>query len=211
MGAATVPASTPESMRQQLQRHQLAMSGHALECRLCAEDACNDLLPSSCAFVPLHCPGCRACPCYHARSVEDTQKELPHNLFEQVLLGAHSGKMALTLGRCRWLYRGVLGEVAWPELPGLRVDTWVTTGTLVSHNYDSLIAKVMTHAETRADAIVAMQKALQKSRVKGIPTNQQLLEAALVFDEFLTGRYDTTMLQRLPLEKSFVEVCHTHL
>lgn len=91
-------------------------------------------------------------------------------------------------------------------MPGLRVDTWVASGTLVSHNYDSLLAKVMTHADSRDAAISTMETALQGTRVKGIPTNQQLLEATLAFAEFRGGRYDTHVLLRLPLDKSFLEV-----
>jgi acetyl/propionyl-CoA carboxylase alpha subunit len=43
--------------------------------------------------------------------------------------------------------------VSWPTGPGVRVDTWVDTGTTVTPYYDSLLAKVMVHAPTRPQAI----------------------------------------------------------
>jgi acetyl/propionyl-CoA carboxylase alpha subunit len=100
----------------------------------------------------------------------------------------------------------VLGEVGWPHVEGLRVDTWLTSGTHVTHHFDSLIAKVMAHAPTREEAVARMLAALDGTRVKGIPTNQQLLEAVLKSNEFLSGLYDTQMLLHLTMEPSFVEV-----
>jgi Carboxyltransferase domain, subdomain A and B/Biotin carboxylase C-terminal domain len=102
---------------------------------------------------------------------------------------------------------GVLGEVVWPEAPGLRIDSWVAPGSLISHNFDSLIAKVMLHAESREKAIARVRGALRAMRVKGIPTNQCLMEAVLEGEEFCGGLYDTHLLTRLTFEPSFAEVC----
>ena len=100
---------------------------------------------------------------------------------------------------------GVLGEVAWPEGDGVRVDTWVVSGTNISPNYDSLIAKVMTHADTRERAVERMLGVLRGMRVKGIPTNAQLCAAVLENEEFLGGRYDTHLLLRLPMQPCYAE------
>ncbi len=58
---------------------------------------------------------------------------------------------------------GILGEVAWPE--GVRVDTWVETGSTVTPYYDSLLAKLMVFAPTRKEAIAKLMDALGKTRV----------------------------------------------
>ena len=101
---------------------------------------------------------------------------------------------------------GTLGEVAWPEVAGLRVDTWVAPGSVVSHNFDSLIAKVMVHAPSRDEATRAMLAALAGTRVKGIPTNMQLMQAVLRCDEFTGGLYDTHLLLRLKWAPCYAEV-----
>lgn len=51
---------------------------------------------------------------------------------------------------------------------GVRVDTWVETGTTISPHYDSLIAKLMVYASSRQEAIQAMQAALSVTRVSGL-------------------------------------------
>ena len=48
-GGAAVEASTPGSAKEALRAFKLKLTGHAIECRLCAEDPCNDLGPARCA------------------------------------------------------------------------------------------------------------------------------------------------------------------
>ncbi len=65
---------------------------------------------------------------------------------------------------------GTLGEVVWPEMEGVRVDTWIETGSVVSPHYDSLLAKLMVFApEGRAAAIKKMQAALAATKVRPLP------------------------------------------
>ena len=47
----------------------------------------------------------------------------------------------------------------------------------ISPNYDSLLAKVMVHAPTRAEAITRMRAALAATALKGVPTNLEFLQA----------------------------------
>lgn len=62
---------------------------------------------------------------------------------------------------------GTLGFVSFPnDMPGVRIDTWVETGTDVSPNYDSLLGKLMVFADTRALAIEKMQAALAATRLQ---------------------------------------------
>lgn len=109
---------------------------------------------------------------------------------------------------------GTVGEVVWPTVQGLRVDTWIVAGTEVTPNYDSLLAKVMVHGSSREEALARMAEAVERMRVKGIPTNAQLLECILSSKLFGGSQYDTTLMSHLDLKPSFVEVCsltdHAH-
>ncbi|GAA1069760.1 urea carboxylase [Kitasatospora arboriphila] len=70
---------------------------------------------------------------------------------------------------------GLLTEVAFP--PGVRVDTWVETGTEVTTAYDPMLAKVIVHGTDRADALARLTDALDGTRIHGIETNLGLLRA----------------------------------
>ena len=114
----------------------IAMSGHAIELRLNAEDVARDFMPSP--------------------------------------------------GRIK---------LAWfPDLPGLRVDTFLETGEMIPPHYDSMVAKVIAHGASRADAIATMQRAMALIRIEGITTNAALHRAILADPAFQAGGVDTTFL-----------------
>ena len=122
-----------------LQQDDLIPKGHAIECRLNAEDITRDFQP---------CPG------------------------------------RVTL--------------AWfPSLPGLRVDTHMTTGAMIPPYYDSMVAKLIAHGPTRADAIATMQKALTICTLQGITTNAALHRAIMADPVFGAGGVDTNYLTTL--------------
>ncbi|MGW2699922.1 urea carboxylase [Streptomyces sp. NPDC001340] len=72
---------------------------------------------------------------------------------------------------------GLLTRVAFPE--GVRVDTWVETGTEVTTSYDPMLAKVVAHGSDRAEALDKLDAALATTRLDGIETNLGLVRAAL--------------------------------
>ena len=80
----------------------------------------------------------------------------------------------------------------------VRVDTGVAAGQLVGPHYDALLAKVVAHAPTRAEAAAVLADALRGSRIHGLRTNRDLLVAVLEEPEFLQGRTDTGFLERHP-------------
>jgi propionyl-CoA carboxylase alpha chain len=80
--------------------------------------------------------------------------------------------------------------------PWVRLDSGFETGDHVSPYYDSMLAKVIEHAPTRAQAAVALARALRRSRVHGVTTNRDLLVRILEDDEFLAGGTDTAYLDR---------------
>ncbi|MBM7867704.1 acetyl-CoA carboxylase biotin carboxylase subunit [Heliobacterium gestii] len=90
---------------------------------------------------------------------------------------------------------GVITEFRFPDEPGVRVDTWVTTGSRITPYYDPLIAKVIVHGESRQDALERWKAMLPGIVIEGIQTNLPLLQELLVHEEFLAGRVTTRFLQ----------------
>jgi acetyl-CoA carboxylase, biotin carboxylase subunit len=97
---------------------------------------------------------------------------------------------------------GLIERFRPPLGPGVRVDTFVEDGTVISPHYDSLIAKVVVRDETRDAAIARAHRALTELEVVGVPTTQGAALEILASDEFTSGRYSTSFLEeagaRLP-------------
>ncbi|MBU1071922.1 acetyl-CoA carboxylase biotin carboxylase subunit, partial [bacterium] len=66
-----------------------------------------------------------------------------------------------------------------PDGPGIRVDSGIGQGDVVSMHYDPMLAKVSVHAETRAAAIARMRDALRRYVVLGVTTNGAYLDEIL--------------------------------
>jgi len=86
-------------------------------------------------------------------------------------------------------------ELARGEGPGtVRVDSHLSAGESVPPHYDSLIAKVIAHADTRELAIETMLNALRASRIEGVKSTLPLHVAVLESEAFREGSYDTTAI-----------------
>ena len=118
------------------------ISGHAIECRLCAEDTENGYKPSPGVIDFLHLPG------------------------------------------------GF----------GIRVDTAIFQGCEISPYYDSMLAKIIAHGRTRNEAIYRMRRALEELIVRGVKTNLSQLYMIFYDPDFLTGNYDTGILEKSNLQ-----------
>ena len=92
---------------------------------------------------------------------------------------------------------GRITEYFPPGGAGVRVDSGVYGGWTVPQHYDSLIAKVIVHAPTRAEAIVRMQRALDEFIVGGIRTNIALHKRLLADDEVVRGEMSTRTVERI--------------
>ncbi|EHJ95853.1 MULTISPECIES: acetyl-CoA carboxylase biotin carboxylase subunit [Rhizobium/Agrobacterium group] len=97
---------------------------------------------------------------------------------------------------------GVVTDLVLPEGEGIRVDTHIHVGYRVSPYYDSLIAKLIVHAPTRAEAMVRMRQALAGTRVEGISTNLPLLRALFKDEAFAQGETDIHYLEQWLKERS---------
>ena len=116
----------------------IAFDGHALECRINAEDPANGFRPAA----------------------------------------------------------GTIATAVFPTGPGIRVETYVESGSRVPPYYDSLIAKIIAHAPSRPAAIERMRVALRQTRIDGIATNLAFHSSILDDDAFRSGAVTTAYLQK---------------
>jgi acetyl/propionyl-CoA carboxylase alpha subunit len=84
-----------------------------------------------------------------------------------------------------------------PEVEGIRVDTAIYSGYSIPSFYDSLIAKIISFANTRSDAIEKMKSSLIRFRITGIPSTIPFHISALNDERFISGNYDTSFIDRL--------------
>jgi acetyl/propionyl-CoA carboxylase alpha subunit len=91
---------------------------------------------------------------------------------------------------------GTLHRFAIRPAPGIRVDTGFRDGSVVSPHYDAMLAKVIAHGRTRADAARRLARALESAEIHGVTTNRDLLAAILREPGFLAGATDTGYLSR---------------
>ncbi|MFD6636669.1 biotin carboxylase N-terminal domain-containing protein [Micromonospora chalcea] len=81
---------------------------------------------------------------------------------------------------------------------GLRLDSGVVDGSTVSVHYDSMLAKLVAWAPTRAEAARALAGALARAELHGVATNRDLLVRVLRSPEFGAMDVDTGFLDRHP-------------
>jgi len=79
---------------------------------------------------------------------------------------------------------------------GVRVDTAAYADAVITPYYDSLIAKLIVHADNRPDAIARMRNALGGFIVEGIKTTIPLHKRILDDPDFAAGKFDTHFLER---------------
>jgi acetyl-CoA carboxylase biotin carboxylase subunit len=79
---------------------------------------------------------------------------------------------------------------------GVRVETAAYTECKVSPYYDSLIAKLVVHAGSRAEAIKRMERALETFIIEGIKTTIPLHQKIMQDPDFLAGTFNTTFIER---------------
>jgi urea carboxylase len=92
-------------------------------------------------------------------------------------------------------YRPTSGTLTAVEFPAdIRVETWCMAGSAVSAWYDPMLAKLIVHAPTRAEAVLAMQAAVEHSRVDGMETNLRWLREVVRSPAFVSGEVSTRVL-----------------
>ena len=99
---------------------------------------------------------------------------------------------------------GKIDEVSFA--PEARVETWIQKGAEITALYDPMLAKLIVHGKDRADAVEKMQKVLGESRIYGVTTNLQYLEALLQTEDYRNGLLSTGMLKRFSPQEAALEV-----
>ena len=92
---------------------------------------------------------------------------------------------------------GLIRALEVPAGPGVRDDSGVYAGWTVPVEYDPLISKLVTWGATRREAIDRMRRAIGEYCVEGIQTNLGLFQSILRFPDFLEGKLDTGLIDRL--------------
>jgi acetyl-CoA carboxylase biotin carboxylase subunit len=90
---------------------------------------------------------------------------------------------------------GLITAFNLPGGPGVRVDTYVYAGYSVPPFYDSMIAKVITHARTRDLAIARMKRALEAMVIEGIKTTIPLHLKIMDDPKFKAGDISTSFME----------------
>jgi acetyl-CoA carboxylase biotin carboxylase subunit len=89
---------------------------------------------------------------------------------------------------------GRVSSAAWPAGPGIRVDTHIAAGGEVPPFYDSLMGKLIVHANSRAEAVSRLERALANLNIQGLPTTHSLHRRIVADPRFVAGGVDTGFL-----------------
>jgi acetyl-CoA carboxylase biotin carboxylase subunit len=91
---------------------------------------------------------------------------------------------------------GRIEQIVFPLGPGVRVDTAMFGGSVIPGEYDSLIAKVIVHADDRRQAISRMKRALLELKIGGVRSTACVHFAIMTDPVFESGEYDTNYVDQ---------------
>jgi len=96
---------------------------------------------------------------------------------------------------------GTMDVLRWPahvtfERGAVRVDAGVGEGDAITPFYDSMIAKLIVHGDTRAQALARLDAALAATHIVGLNTNVAFLRRVVVSPSFATADLDTALIER---------------
>ena len=83
---------------------------------------------------------------------------------------------------------------------GVRIDTHVYANYSIPPNYDSMIAKLITVAQTREEAISKMRRALEEFVIEGVKTTIPFHLQLMKNEEFINGNYTTKFMESFELK-----------
>lgn len=91
---------------------------------------------------------------------------------------------------------GTITDLHLPGGNGIRIDTAIYNGYIIPPTYDSMIAKVIVHGETREESIKKMKSAVAELVVDGICTNADFILKILENENFKNNNYDTSFIKK---------------
>lgn len=100
---------------------------------------------------------------------------------------------------------GTIADWSPPQGPGIRVDAGVTAGSVVSHYYDPMLAKLIVYGADRAAAIARLRRSLEDFTIDGVRTNLPLLLWIARDEAFARGETTTGFLSERLDESIFAK------
>ena len=91
---------------------------------------------------------------------------------------------------------GFIEKIRFPQSPYVRIETGVHNGSVVTPYFDSMIAKIIVHGNTRQDAIDKTLQALKDFSLVGLKTTVPFCRTVLQDPEFVSARYTTSWVTR---------------
>jgi acetyl-CoA carboxylase biotin carboxylase subunit len=95
---------------------------------------------------------------------------------------------------------GVISTLHFPGGHGIRLDTHVYSGYVIPPHYDSMIAKLITTAQTREGAISKMKRALEEFIIEGVKTTIPFHLKLMSHPEYIKGNYTTKFMEDFSME-----------
>lgn len=91
---------------------------------------------------------------------------------------------------------GKITDLNLPGGNGIRIDTAIYSGYEIPSNYDSMLAKIIVHGNTRGEAIAKMKRALEECVIDGVDTNIDFLFGIIKNNDFIRGNFDTSFIEK---------------
>ena len=91
------------------------------------------------------------------------------------------------------------GTITGLHLPGgngVRIDTAIYSGYKIPPNYDSMIAKIIVHSNSRKESIAKLKSAIAELVVEGVTTNAEFILQILENENFINNNYDTSFIKK---------------
>ncbi|RQW64961.1 urea carboxylase [Vibrio viridaestus] len=101
---------------------------------------------------------------------------------------------------------GLLSYVEWPEMPELRVETWIEAGVEVSPFFDPMLAKCIVTGRDRTEALAKLNQALEQISIYGIEHNQAYLKQLINSDSVVQGTTLTQSLNEFVYQPNTIDV-----
>jgi len=97
---------------------------------------------------------------------------------------------------------GTITNLHLPGGHGVRLDTHVYSGYTIPSNYDSMIAKLITTAQTRDEAINKMKRALDEFIIEGVKTTIPFHRQLMNNPQYIEGNYTTKFMEDFEIESN---------
>ena len=91
---------------------------------------------------------------------------------------------------------GTINGINLPGGNGIRIDSAIYSGYTIPPYYDSMIAKIIVHGNSRNEAISKMKRALEELVIDGVETNRDFLFDIIRKPNFIRGDFDTSFIEK---------------